>query len=483
MTVKLTGQSIRPRELSWLGADDAETWSSVLRTTTPIGGVYLCDTPQAPTIVSLEIINSDGKISDIEFDKPNYLHPSDVIRHTADLRDFLSDQKKRVAKGQDVSKPPAKFTKLNGLWGEWSGEEILDPKSECPISPRLDEDEKILVMELGIKLRIFLAFSTDLWDTYNDKSLGLRKGQRLLRGGLQLCTRQMPQGLPLTIPMTNNIGFQNLAHVLIHFDKAEPDLGRKGFQPDQVRIAEKLAVSAVTAFRRHYSLLRKPGVTKAYGDELKLDEWKQEQVEHEKKFPLIIKGKGLFMPTEELPIRSEPIVEQDVVALFNQMLSSGIVRGIHLISSSQFNQYDGLYRIHMDEPFDRYILSDSNPLGIVKDHFLDMEKLASVTKILEYKFTIDGLIEEFQTEVKAVEDISLAVAWELGKKWEQMFEAISYLDEDNVHHRTIHGATHSFTHSQTGAPAFEAIILEDLISYLDNPKAEQTRQRSKLLVE
>ena len=60
----------------------------------------------------------------------------------------------------------------------------------------------------------------------------------------------------------------------------------------------------------------------------------------------------------------EPVVEQDVVALFNQMLSSGLVRGVQLISSSQYKQYDGLYRIAMFAPFEKYILADDNPLGI-----------------------------------------------------------------------------------------------------------------------
>lgn len=293
----------------------------------------------------------------------------------------------------------------------------------------------------------------------------------------------MPQGLPLTIPMTNNIGFQNLAHVLVHFENAEPDLGRKGFQPDQVRVAERLAVSAVTAFRRHYGLLRKPGGAKAYDDELKLDQWKQEQVEHEGKCPLVISGTGLFMPTEELPIRSEPIVEQDVVALFNQMLSSGVVRGIQLISSSQYKQYDGLYRVNMDQPIERFILCDTNPLGIDEEHFAGKDKLETVVKVLEYKYTIDGLIEELQGEVKAVEDVDLVVAWELGEKWNQMFEVMSYLDSDNVHLRNIHGATHSFTHAMTGAHAFEAIVLKDLVAYLSDPDEEQKRQRDKLLVD
>jgi hypothetical protein len=158
----------------------------------------------------------------------------------------------------------------------------------------------------------------------------------------------MPQGMTLTIPMTNNIGFQNLAHVVIHFDNAEPDLGRKGFQPEYVQVAEKIAVSAVTAFRHRYNLLRKPGVAKIFSDELKVEQWIRQQEQHEQNQPLSIKGPGLFMPTEELPIGSEPLVEQDVVALFNQMLSSGLIRGIQLIASSQYNQYDGLFRVRMD---------------------------------------------------------------------------------------------------------------------------------------
>jgi hypothetical protein len=262
-------------------------------------------------------------------------------------------------------------------------------------------------------------------------------------------------------------------------ENAEPDLGRKGFQPDQVRVAEKLSVSAVTAFRRRYSLLRKPGGAKEYDDELKLDQWKQEQIKHEVDFPLVIRGKGLFLPSEELPIRSEPIVEQDVVSLFNQMLSSGVVRGIQLISSSQYKQYDGLFRIKMEAPFDKFIISEYNPLGIDEEHFLHKDRLETVVKVLEYKYSVDGLIEEFQGEVKAIEDVDLVIAWEMGEKWAQMFEVTSYLDSDNVHLRKMHGATHSFTHAMTGANAFEAIVLKDLVYYLNDAESEEARQKEQ----
>lgn len=477
MTVRLVGKDIRPKHLGWIGATTADTWLPVLRATTPLGGIYLCSKDVPAVQIEVEVIDAAGISTTASLAQPRYLYPHEFINNSVDLREFLRDQKRRVSKGLDVTQIPPKYRGLSGLWGEWSGDEILDGDSDCPISPRLDESEQKLMRELGIQLYICLAFSTDLWDTYNDRQLGLRSGHRLIRGGLQLATRHMPQGSPLTIPMTNNIGFQNLAHVVIHMDNAEPDLGRKGFQPDQARLAEKLAVSAVTAFRKRYGMLRKPGGAKEYDDELKLTQWIRAQEDHEEKNPLVIRGKGLFMPTEELPIRSVPVVEQDVVALFNQMLSAGLVRGIQLISSSQYKQYDGLYRVTMVPPLDRYIRSDSNPLGLDADTFAEREQLATIVKVLEYKYSLDGLVEEIQAGVKAVEDIGLVVAWSIGERWKQMFDLNSYLDEDNVHHRRIHGTTHSFTHSMSGARAFEAIILEDLVNYLHDPEAEQQRQR------
>ena len=368
------------------------------------------------------------------------------------------------------------------MWGEWSTEELLSPKgADCPVQVRLDKSERELANSSGVSLYVYLAFSTDLWDNLNDNQLKLRKGTRVLHGGLQLSTRNMPQGITLTIPMTNNIGFQNLAHILIHFENAEPDLGRKGFQPEFVHLAEKVAVSAVTAFRRRHFLLRKPEIAKIFDDELKIEQWIREQEKHELDHALLIKGAGLFMPSEELPIRSEPLVEQDVVALFNQMLSSGLVRGIQLISSSQYNQYDGLYRVKMDPPFQKFIRSTNNPLGIEEEFFTKESAYVTKIKVLEYKYNLDGLIEELQSEVKSIGDIGLVVTWEMGIKWQEMFDVTCLLGEDTTHHRQIHGTTHSFTHSVSGVHAFEAVILHDLVRYLANPEAEVERQNALLL--
>jgi hypothetical protein len=480
IAVQLRGNNIRPRDLAWYQATTAKQWLALLRIMTPIGGIYLDGDTSPNVAISVCVTDQAGTTTQAKLDRPEYLYPHTIVARSGSITDFLQDQKKKLAAAADMSKVSPKFSGLNGLYGHWSNLELLGEEGECPIQPRLDADERSLAKSAGLSIYTYLAFSTELWDAINDKTLGLRRGTRVLHGGLQLSTRHMPQGMTLTIPMTNNIGFQNLAHVIIHFDNAEPDLGRKGFQPEYVRLAEKIAVSAVTAFRRRYSLLRKPGVAKIFNDEIKIETWIRDQEEHEKQHALVITGPGLFMPTEELPIRSEPLVEQDVVALFNQMLSSGLVRGVQLIASSQYNQYDGLYRVRMEPPLDRYILSEENPLGIEESRLEEGKSYVTRTKILEYKYTLDGLVEELQSGVKDVNDIGLVVVWDMGAKWHEMFDVTSLLDEETVHHRQIHGTTHSFIHSVSGTHAFEAIVLHDLVRYLKDANSEQARQREVL---
>lgn len=192
----------------------------------------------------------------------------------------------------------------------------------------------------------------------------------------------------------------------------------------------------------------------------------------------MITGKQLFLSTEELPIRSMPRVEQDVVALFNQMLSSGIVRGVQVLATSRYKQYDGLYRINYEAPFTKYMHDDDNPLGIDKGQFAGaINPIISKVQVLEYKYTLDDLIEEFQTGEKDANEVHLVVAWEIGTNWKAAYDIVSYLDERNSHLRTFHGFTHALYRPGQHNPVFEAIILKDLVLYLQDQQKESDRQK------
>ncbi len=494
ITLKLVGDFIRPKDLTWAGAETAKQWMSILRLMTPLGGIYLCDDKPQKVRIELEVIDKNDETTQDILDCPRYLFPHEGIGRCADIREYFSELEAKLKKGQDVKRTPPKYSGLDGLWGEWTGKDIAEGESRIDIK-ELNEEEINLI--IGTKIYVFLGYSEQIWENYNDKTLNLRKGLNILRGGLQLATRNMPQGRQIRIPFPNNVGLQKLVHVIVHFeseyyknDDADPDLGRKGFQPELVEVAEKLSMAAVKTFRKQHDLSKKDKGKSAFGDELQTTEWIYSQKDHEKTAPIIVSSQGLYASEnfyfkraveQRLPMRSEPICEQDVVALFNQMLGAAIIRGIHILATSQYQQYDAIYRIFMENPFDDYIRSEQNLLGVDKGSFLEElnnnKHRESPIKILEYKHNIDALIDNFNDGTKKTNEIGLVVAWEMGNKWKNAFDVTSYLDEENVHHRKFHGCTHKMTHQGIGADTFDCIILKEILSYLNNPAEESERQR------
>jgi len=79
--------------------------------------------------------------------------------------------------------------------------------------------------------------------------------------------------------------------------------------------------------------------------------------------------------------------------------------------------------------------------------------------------------------VRDSDEIKLAICWTLGTKWQAHFTVLSYLDNDNLHHRQFHGITHHFSHAVSGLAAFSIIVLEDLVKYLTAPEQESIRQK------
>ncbi|MFZ3332008.1 MAG: hypothetical protein WA197_15340, partial [Candidatus Acidiferrales bacterium] len=183
---------------------------------------------------------------------------------------------------------------------------------------------------------------------------------------MQLATDGMPQGDLIVIPLTSNIGYQNQSHVIVHFQNADPDLGRKGFQPELREVAEQISVSVVNLLKKWRHLLKKDsGAAPSIVDEGKLDTWIQEQRLYETANALSIKNPNFFVPLREISITSKPQSEQDVIVLFNQLLAGGVIRGIKLLATSAHQQYDGIYRYSVKPPLENHIFDkDSNPLGV-----------------------------------------------------------------------------------------------------------------------
>jgi hypothetical protein len=294
----------------------------------------------------------------------------------------------------------------------------------------------------------------------------------------------MPQGELIQIPLTRNIGRQNNAHILIHFSNYEPDLGRKGFKHEIVDFSKNVASKLVEIlFKRHKCLRPTTGARADLLRQESIEDWKIELIDYEKKNPLKLFNENFFLPTNMISVTSIPSREQDVIALFNQLIAGGVIRGIKIMSTNERFTYDGLYRVVICQPTEHHIYDAKiNPLGILEEIVLNYTKklpFLSYPKVLEYKYSLDGLIENIESGTKNSNDIGLVVVWETGDLWKEHYKLTSLLDVDNLSSRQYHGVTHTITNLNTGQQEMDLIVLEELLDYLNDPEQSQIKQVQK----
>lgn len=465
--------NVRPKNLSWIGATTADQWKYLLLIKSPLGQI---SKPGIDTglVFDLKVIDEVGNESLITDQACDYIFPHKVIKACVRVSDITAEQASLLSLGKDASKLPPKFKKLNGVYEFWNAQDLSSMTQSA--------DDKYLIEKYGVWAYGFFCYSAvQVFDRFNDETAKLRKGQRVLRGGLQLATNAMPQGELITIPLTSNIGYQNQSHIVVHLSNADPDLGRKGFQPELQKLSERLAVGIVTRLKGwRGQLLNDSGPGTTHQEELNIDDWINSQKEHEKQHPIQLKNPNFFVPINEVSISAEPKSEQDVVALFNQLLAGGVIRGIKVMASSSHKQYDGLYRYHLASPIKNHMYhKNNNPLGI--DETKMPEGFLSKPYVLEFKHGFDQLMTDFDNEEKSESSINLAIVWELQERYKERYQVVPLLHPDNIHLRQFHGVTHELHDDHSGQKRMDVIVLSELISYLNDFDGEVNNQHKKYM--
>lgn len=462
------GKNTRPSSLSWYQATTPEQWLYLLLVKTPLGHINIEDGAASSISFDLTVVDGAGTSNVSTNCEAKYKYPHEEIKASQRLSAVISSQKAAIEAGKDPSRAVEKYRNSNGLFDWFKPAELLAQMRN------LTEDERVSIASHSVSAYGYFAYSTAIWDQLNDVKAKLRKNYRILRGGLQMANNHMAQGDLITIPLTKSIGHQNQTHVIVHFSGAEPDLGRKGFQPELRTLAEKIAVFIVGHLAGRRDLLKgDSGEEPDIGREIHLHDWLREQERHEDNHPLLLKNDNFFLPTRKISVQSEPLSEQDVIVLFNQLLAGGVIRGVRLLATSQVAQYDGVLRFVAEEPMEHLVFDEvTNPLGVYREQL--QKPYIGHPQILEYKFSLDGLIREFESGVKKQKDVALAVFWDMGAEYKKDYTVLSLLDFDHIHHRPHHGLTHVIRSANT---TFYAICLKELIALLNDQAAAQAYQR------
>lgn len=201
---------------------------------------------------------------------------------------------------------------------------------------------------------------------------------------------------------------------------------------------------------------------------------------HETTSPLYLNSKHFFKPTERVSITSAPTREQDVIALFNQLIAGGVIRGINVMSTNERFIYDGLFKVSFDLPREIYVYNpENNPLGVPEMVARELQGKTTEPRVLEYKYSLDGLIEDFDSQDKNISDVNLCVCWNTGELFVERFGITSLLIPENSDQRQYHGITHYLTDLESGAKHCDLIILDELVKFLNDPRETANSQRDK----
>lgn len=459
------GEHSRPKHLNYMKATTAKQWKYLLLAKTPLGMIPLAGN-ESDVKFDITVICSNSTDSLLD-QNALYVFPDKEITNVTKVSDINKAQEIAVAKGNDVQKALSRFQKKNAICDDYDTSTLIEIVSD----PELHG----IIKKYNVSAYGFFAYSTSLWDLLNDEIASLRTGYRFMKGGLQIANNGMVQGDPLAIPLTSNIGYQNQCHIIVHLAGADPDLGRKGFQPEVKAACEKISIAIVNKLKTWRRVLRtNSGASTGTIKATQLHDWIKYQETHEEASSLVLSNKNFFKPTNEISIVSTPQSEQDVIVLFNQLIAGGVIRGILLLATSQSEQYDGVFRFITKPPIENYLYDgNNNPLGL--DHVKASEETKSRPYILEYKYSLNGLISDFENGEKCPADIELAVAWEAGEEWRRDWEITSLLVADNSNQRDFHGLTHVMHNAGT---TIKVVLLKDLIEHLNDPSKSESDQRN-----
>jgi hypothetical protein len=320
-----------------------------------------------------------------------------------------------------------------------------------------------------------------LWPQFNE-GLKLRPNYRVLTSGIQLAANNMPQGETILVPLNRNIGRQNQVHFLIHFQDYTPDLGRKGFHRELTDFAKNATRSIMELHLSKFrsQLKANTGVAPDLVREMQISDWKKDMLSHETAEPLVLTNPNFFAPTERISITSKPTREQDVIALFHQLIAGGVVRGLNVMSTNERFTYDGLFKITFDLAEEIYVFDqDKNPLGVTRDVVEALKGRTTDPRVLEYKYSLDGLIEDFDSQDKNIKDIDLCIVWSTGSLYKERYGITSLLLPENSDQRQYHGITHVLTDLDTANKHCDLIVLSELIEFLNNRDGAVEAQRKK----
>ncbi len=422
-------QSTRPRSLSKVASTIA-MWRTILRTKTAIGQVLMGRKPLVAFKVKLNV-EEGGKTKSCDVE-PEFLYPHELKR-TPPFR-FLDLMEYHAQYPEQVTPPPEKL-RQDGLYLVWDADRI---GKELTTEQQASYAEQLSVY--SPYLYAFVPYQGSVWGELNQISTGVTIRNYLYPGLMLAVNRQRLADIS-EINATRYETFSRNVFVIVHFDNAKPDQGRKTIEVDAEEFAQKAADRVVQYLAKQRALLRPSGESPTPEQrqvEKDHEDWVFNVRTHAKTDPLHIPP-AVFVST--------PLTEQDVVGLFHQLCTLGVFPGIRIYATSQSHTYDCLVEFDCDRDREGLLYKGEheNPLGVSPYTLGTAKRFSTKHLTVEFKNNLDSLIEDVEGESpKTFGNIDICVCWsQVGDSFKGY--QLTVIDEKKLDSRKYPGATHILT--------------------------------------
>jgi hypothetical protein len=417
----------RPRELRRM-ASSLRAWATILRTRTAVGQILVNQEAFCSFLIQLSLVTGDNEEGVCEV-TPRFVFPHEVEREP-EFR-FL-DVEEFWAKHGPRTEIPAESRRQDGIYLTWNPEQItehLREKAATEFRPLIDQYQP--------SVYAFLPYHSPVWAEINNILTGDRR-RRELSAGLVIGVNRQRLADMFELKVSRFEALSKNMLVVVHFEGARPDQGRKTLQDDVLALAQSIGDATVQYLANQRKFLKAPGEASSPG---------QREVEREHQDWLLnvrmhATTRPLHLP--QVNYRSEPLTEQDVIGLFHELAALGIFPGLEVFATSQSRTYDSLvrYSCATNCPGVRFISRAKNPLGVSPYVLGDTAKFETKHLTLEFKNNLDGLIGDFGGDSKKeFGHIDICVAWGLIDEQIPGF-LVEPITTNNVDERKYPGCTH-----------------------------------------
>jgi hypothetical protein len=437
----------KPPSLSQLGST-IEIWEVIVRVRTAVGQIFIGQDPLAPIKVRLMLVGKDGLEAEKDI-SPGFYYPH-LVKRNPPLR--FMDVGKYHQEHPGIADHSEDAKRQDAVYIQWDTSQLRDHLED---KDKAEFDEELT--KFSPCLYAFRPYHQPLWSVINESATGQVRTHYFAPGLVIGVNHQRMAESTRIVASRSDLLAQNV-FVLVHFDKAKPDQGRKALQSRLMDLAQIAADDAIQYLLKQGGLL-KPAGEKTTSAQRKVEKDHDDWVDN-------VKANAKENPLSIPPVcyASTPITEQDVVGLFNQFAALGLFPGLKILATSAAHTYDCYVIFDCRDRVERLRYTDDNPLGLSQDIFgVDDTHFSTRGLTVEFKNNLEGLIDNLESpsSKKAFSHIDICICWgsiDTDHRW----YTLDPVTEANLHERHYPGVTHvlrrdSHTH------IIQIVMLEEIV--------------------